>query len=139
MSLYKDLRDEIVSELVATNLFTEVVKTPKASFDGTPVAVVLPSEVMSDYITVAQNQRAYGFLVDIHVVLEKQDWDTAIEQSMDLIDGVIDRLDQTVDLNGKADFLRAVPLMQWATEKDAGGLIAMPSIHVVAIKDVNVR
>lgn len=144
MGIYKDLRDEIVTELQAIQIegadaFQEVVTKPVGTFAGYPAAVVLPSEVMSDYITVAQNQRGYGFMVDIQVNLtHAAQWDEAVNNSMALIDAVLDRLDQTVDLNGKADFLKAVPVMGWSTVKETGGLVILPAIHVVAIKDVNV-
>jgi hypothetical protein len=143
MGIYRDIRNEVKSilepiQLGGSTAFTEVTTNPTNKFEGYPAASVMPARVDSEFITVAQNQRAYGITIFMYVAIDQEDWSTAIDNTIDLIDAVLDALDQSIDLNGKADFLRAVP-MEFDTEETGQGLCLVSSIYAVAIKDVDVR
>lgn len=143
MGKYRDIRDQIVTivggvQQAASNAFVQVLTKPTTKFTGYPAAVVLPDGIDSRYITVAQNQRGYGVTIYMYYPIDQENWATAINTMLDLVDAVLDALDQSVDLSGKADFLQAVPLM-WDVQEATTGKTLVGSIHAVAIKDVDVR
>jgi hypothetical protein len=143
MGLLNTLSTEINTILTGVQVagspaFTEVVEYPTNEFPGYPAASITPSEVQSDYITVAQNQRGYGFMVELYYGLDQDSWPTAFTNMRDLVDATLDALDQSIDLNGKADFLRAVP-MEWTIQEAGQGLVLAVAIHLVAVKDVDVK
>jgi hypothetical protein len=125
-------------QVAGSSAFTEVVEYPTNQFNGYPAASITPSEVQSDFITVAQNQRAYGFMAELFVSLDQESWPTAFTNMRDLVDAVLDKLDQSIDLNGKCDFLRAVP-MEWTIQEAGQGLVLAVALHLVAVKDVDVK
>lgn len=118
--------------------FVEIAEYPTNEFTGYPAASITPSEVQSDYITVAQNQRGYGFMVELYHGLDNEAWATAFTNMRNLVDLVLDALDQSIDLNAKCDFLRAVP-MEWTIQEAGQGLVLAVAIHLVAVKDVDVK
>lgn len=139
MGNYSNIRGEIVSILEALQLsggdaFVAVSTNPTAKFSGWPAATVVPAEVEAEYSTNAQNKRSYGFNVYLQFAV-KDSWETAIDTMLELIDACMDALDQTIDLNGKANFLRAVPAT-WDLETSAQDLVLVATLHVVAVKDV---
>jgi hypothetical protein len=144
MGLLNTLSTEIKTILTGVQVagspaFTEVVEYPTNEFPGYPAASITPSEVQSDYITVAQNQRGYGFMVELYYGLDQEtDWQVAFSNTRDLVDATLDALDQSIDLNGKADFLRAVP-MEWTIQEAGQGQVLAVAIHLVAVKDVDVK
>lgn len=117
--------------------FVEVVEYPTNEFTGYPAASITPSEVASDYATTAQNQRAYGFMIELYHGIDQETWATAFTNMRNLVDAVLDKLDQSIDLGGTANFLRAVP-MEWTIQEAGNGLVLAVSIHLVAVKDVPV-
>lgn len=142
MGRYKILRDEIMTILTSVQVdgstaFQDIQGKPTSKFTGYPAVTILPQAIDSDYITVTQNQRGYGFFVTIMLPVNEDSWDDEVDNMMDLIDATLDALDQSIDLNGKADFLRAVP-MQWLPDVGPQGTLLTASIMTVAIKDVNV-
>lgn len=139
MGAYKDIRDAIVTELQSVqvssaNAFVEVATEPKTEFTGYPAAAVIPNQIDSEYLTVADNQRGYGFTVLIHNA-KTTDQSAAIDATLNVVDAVLDALDQSIDLGGVCDFLRAVPVMSW----DPDTLTLLPMIEVVAIKRISIR
>lgn len=144
MGPYHAIRDKIVEllegvTLDASSAFTTVSKEPRNTFDGYPAATVVPSRIDSDYLTVAQNQREYGFAVSMYYPLSETEWSTAIEVMLRLTDACLDVLDQSIDLDGVCDFLRAVPA-EWevvTTTQDSSSLAV--TLNIVAIKSVDVR
>ncbi len=143
MGRYKDIRDAAATlvqgvQLGGSGAFAEVAKAPKNNFIGYPAACVIPGGVESQYITVAQNQRGYGLNIFVYYPIDQEDWAAAINTMLDLLDAVLDALDQSIDLNGVADFLEAVPFA-WDVVNTTAGKTLVCSIHAVAKKDVDVR
>lgn len=120
--------------------FAEVTDHPTNKFSGYPAVSILPAPVPSQYATVAQNQRAYGFSIDMYVGIDQEpDW-TAITGTMrDLVDAVLDALDQTIDLNATCDLMNATGVQSWQTIEAGQGLELWSAITVVAKKDVAIR
>lgn len=141
MGAYKDIRAEIVTVLQAVQLsgsaaFVSVSTNPTAKFTGYPAATVVPAEVTSEYSTVAQNERSYAY--NIHLMFPVQGgWANAVDTMLDLMDACLDALDQTIDLNGKCDFLRAMP-SQWDIEKSGEDLLLIATLQAIAVKDITV-
>ncbi len=118
--------------------FVEVVEHPTNEFPGYPAATVTPREVASEFITVAQNQRSYGFTLDLYYTLDGNDWAAAFAVMRDLVDLVLDDLDRSIDLDGVCDFLKAAP-MEWTIQPAGQGLVLSVEIVLAVIKDIDVR
>lgn len=144
MANYKTIRDEVISvvssvQQAGSSAFAEVTGTVKEQFSGYPAATVIPSEVQSEYLTVAENMRQYGMSVHIHYgIASADDWGDSLDVMLDLVDAVMDALDQTVDLNGKCDFLQAVPVT-WDVAQTGQQIELIGTIQLVASKRVNVQ
>lgn len=141
--MYQNMRDAAVTVIQAIQLdgfavFQDVKTYPTTEFTGYPAVTVLPGNVSSDYATVAQNERAYSFLIDIHLDLTSS-WQGSVNLSLRLIDAVLDALDRNGDLNGTADFLRAAPLIRYDLDDAGQTLVIIPAIELIAIKHVDVR
>lgn len=139
------MRDEIIAalsaiELQSSSAFEVVSKEPTNKFSGYPAATVLPANVGAEHLTVAHNERAYGFNVFVFYQLGREgDWTTAVDNSLDLVDACMDALDKTIDLNGTADDLRAVSL-DWDVQEITSDVTAIVAVmNVIAIKSINVR
>ncbi|MDQ0672939.1 hypothetical protein QFZ36_000500 [Pseudarthrobacter siccitolerans] len=118
--------------------FTEVVEYPTNEFEGYPAASVVPTAVESTVFTSTQNQRAYGFMVELYYNVDQNNWASAFDIMRDLVDAVLDALDQSEDLNASCDFLKAVP-MEWTLQEAGQGLVLATEIRLAAVKDVDVR
>lgn len=118
--------------------YHEIVTYPTNEFSGYPAASIVPAATPSDYITVAQNQRSYGMSVELYYPLDQNNWQTAFDTMRDLVDATMDALDQSIDLNGKCDFLRAVP-MNWTIQMAGQGHVIAAEILLAAVKDVDVK
>ncbi len=143
MSVYRDMRDAVVTiletvELSSEPAFAQVATAPISNYTGTPAATVVPAEIGSEYLNVSENLRAYGFNVHLHMPLNREEsWGEEIDTMLDLVDGVLDALDQSRDLNGAADFIEAVP-MEWDVVQGSSDLELLATIHIVAKKSVTV-
>jgi len=144
MGNYKTIRDEVIDIVAAAQLsgasaFAEVTGTIKEQFSGYPAASIIPSEVTSEYLTVAENTRQYGLSVNMHYgIASSDDWQTALDVMLDLSDVVMDALDSSIDLNATCDFLQAVP-MTWEVMQTGQQMELVGTIKIVASKRVNVQ
>lgn len=143
MSNLSTISNEIKTVLEAVEqsgspAFHEVVEYPTNEFEGYPAASVVPTSVESTVFTSTQNQRAYGFMVELYYNVDQNNWAAAFDVMRDLVDAVLDALDQSEDLNASCDFLRAVP-MEWTLQEAGQGLVLATEIRLAAVKDVDVR
>lgn len=126
-------------QLSSSAAFAEVTDAPTNKFAGYPAACVLPAPIPSQFATVAQNQRSYAFSIDLYIGLDQEtDWTAATATMRDLVDGVLDALDKSIDLNGTCNFLAASGVQAWEPVEAGQGLALWAAITVVAKKDVPV-
>lgn len=147
MGHLNDLSAEIKTVLQAVQVsgagaFVEVLERAGNQFNGYPSATIVPGETDSDYATVKQNDRTYVFMIYIYESLENLDDtgsspDTAWENVRLIIDGVLDGLDNSDDLNNKADFVRPVPMQPFETEVGTSGVVLVAPIRVECVKSVD--
>jgi hypothetical protein len=143
MGAYKDIRDKVIDVITAVQqagqpAFAEVAGTIKEQFTGYPAATIVPGNVQSEYLTQAENMRAYGLNVFIHYpIASEDDWGDAFDKMIDLVDASMDALDQTVDLDGVCDFLSAVPL-SWDVAQTGQQLELVATLQIVANKRASV-
>jgi hypothetical protein len=141
---YKAIRDKIIQvvqgvQQSGSSAYVEVAGTIKEQFSGYPAATVVPSAVTSEYLTQAENMRAYGINVYIHCpIASESDWGDVFDETLDLVDATMDALDQTIDLDGVCDFLSAVPL-GWDVAQTGQQLELVATLQIVANKRVNVQ
>lgn len=120
--------------------FAEVTDIPTNKFAGYPAVFIAPAPVPSQYATVAQNQRAYGFGLDLYIGIDQEaDWSAATATMRDLVDAVLDAIDKSIDLNGACDLMNATGVEQWMPSEAGQGLALWAALTIVAKKDIPIH
>ncbi len=91
--------DKIVSVLNDNSDIQEVFDYARGNFDGSPVAIVTPSENTADYETTAENERIYAFDIILYMTRSKASPQSDPERTTDvnmrtLVESVLDDFDK---------------------------------------------
>lgn len=142
MSNIVSMKAEIKTLLEAIQIDSEdafdaasVVTYRKQKFESYPAAVILTANVPSEYVSVTQNRRFYGFEINLVVPIESEGEESADGKVDKLMDAVMNAIDQSIDLNNAADFVQPVP-SDVVEAEIGGGNVLMGIVRVVASKDV---
>jgi len=101
----------------------------RTNFDGYPVATFEPSDMASDYETVAENLRVYSFMVYIYQEMEK----TGAGESVNILASVVDQITNAFDndytLGGACMFAKATP-SRWGVMPTDSGMTRYAEIKI---------
>lgn len=112
----------------------------KIVFKGFPAVTVTTTDNENEFWSVAQNQRAFNFDIDIYQQISKstQSVDDNARQSAERIMGnvvsdIIDAFDTYTEFGGNADFLRAAP-SSWDYVESAEGFYRHAKIKLQVVQ-----
>lgn len=71
-TIVNDLRAEIVTKLETSDLFQEVYASPRSTFEGFPVAIVMPSENEAEYGSTDNRRMTFVFHVHIYYPVKNE-------------------------------------------------------------------
>ena len=135
--LKQTIMDRIKNEV---NTVHDVVDYDKINFDGFPAVTVTTAENENEFWSVAENQRAFNFDIDIYVQISKstQLADDNARQSAERIMGnavsnVLDAFDDFVEFGGVANYLRAAP-SNWDYAESAAGFMRHAEIKLQVVQ-----
>ena len=140
------LKNQIMQRIsTQVNTVQDVSDYDKVVFSGFPAVTVTTTDNENEFWSVAQNQRAFNFDIDIYVQISKstQSVDDNARQSAERIMGnvvsdIIDAFDDYVEVGGVADFLRAAP-SSWDYMESSEGFMrhAKIKLQVVQLYTIN--
>lgn len=116
----------------------------KTRFDGFPAVTVVTSGNENDFYTTAENQRVFGFDINVYVSMGKtaHTVDDNAYQSAERVMGnavsdIIDAFDTFITFGGDADFLRASPSV-WDYVESSEGFMRHAVIKLEVVKSFNI-
>ena len=122
------------------NTVQDVSDYDKVVFKGFPAVTVTTADNENEFWSVAQNQRAFNFDIDIFVQISKgtQQVDDNARQSAERIMGnavsdIIDAFDGYITFGGEADFLRAAP-SAWDYMESSEGFMRHAKIKLQVVQ-----
>jgi len=135
------LKNQIM-QFISANVTTvqDVSDYDKVVFSGFPAVTVTTTDNENEFWSVAQNQRAFNFDIDIYVQISKstQSVDDNARQSAERIMGnvvsdMIDAFDNNVTFGGAAEFLRAAP-STWDYMESSEGMMRHAKIKLQVVQ-----
>ena len=135
------LKNQIM-QFISANVTTvqDVSDYDKVVFSGFPAVTVTTTDNENEFWSVAQNQRAFNFDIDIYVQISKstQSVDDNARQSAERIMGnvvsdILDAFDSYTTFGGAADFLRAAP-SDWDYVESAEGFYRHAKIKLQVVQ-----
>lgn len=97
---FTTIKDFIEQKLNTITKIQEVYDEPRLDFNGYPAAVIIPSDLASDYETTTENVRTYGFICAIFHETQKTSISDALDTLYDLADDILDDFDTDQQLSG---------------------------------------
>lgn len=112
---------------------------PQTDFKGTPAAVLIPLPgPESVFETYGQNKRGYGYGVLLVMDTEVTGYLTSRQNMRLIVDGVLDALDRSNNLNQTVDILKATS-MKWTEEESALGVSIVAPLEINAVKLIQIQ
>ncbi len=140
-TLSAQIRTQLQAILLTGNaVFVDVLERASNKFTGFPSATIVPGETGSTYATTVQNQRTYVFYIYVYLSAEVVDGQTTASQwanIRDIIDLVLDKLDNSNDLNNTCQFLRPVPMQPFETTTSGSGAVLVAPIRLECVKTID--
>jgi len=132
----------VIMQRISTEVSTvqDVSDYEKIVFKGFPAVTVTTTDNENEFWSVAQNQRAFNFDIDVYIQISKstQSVDDNARQSAERIMGnvvsdIIDAFDTFIEFGGNADFLRAAP-SNWDYVESAEGFYRHAKIKLQVVQ-----
>ena len=127
---------------ISSNVTTvqDVANYEKVVFKGFPAVTVTMAENANEFWSVAENQRAFNFEINIYQQISKstQTVDDNARQSAERIVGnvvseMLDAFDSFITFGGNADFLRAAP-STWDNVESSEGYFRHAKINLQVVQ-----
>jgi len=132
----------VIMQRISTEVSTvqDVSDYEKIVFKGFPAVTVTTTDNENEFWSVAQNQRAFNFDIDVYIQISKstQSVDDNARQSAERIMGnvvsdIIDAFDTFIEFGGNADFLRAAT-SNWDYVESAEGFYRHAKIKLQVVQ-----
>jgi len=140
------VKNAIVSKLQGISKIQQVYTYPETNLEGYPAAIVVPSDNESDYQTVSENQRDYGFIIALYVTLKDGTGtpQNAYDTMYDLYDDVINTFDTDPYLTGTISLPASYTIVgvepvpgQWGQDNELQAVVSTITLRVRVQYDTN--